>query len=179
MKSISLEEDVYAELEKLRSPIFSHNDVIRKLLTACSSPSSVSVVKTSGENALVAFVKSGDFQQFNTGIKRYLSILGWLYSHYATDFKKVEDYRRGNRVYFARSQKAVEEGGNGDIRAKLIPNSPLWTLATLDNRSKRVVLSDLLRLFNFKPAEINEIVATIPDSDRGVEDALTAELRKA
>src|SRR5882672_1640559 len=154
MKTISLEDETFAELDKLTSPLFSHGDVVRKLLMSRSEvrPASLPVVAPvhAPENgSLTAYIQSADYQMLYSGINKYLAVLGWLYKTYPKDFLKVESYRLGKRVYFARSQKEVEEGGNGAIHAKQIPDSPVWTLATLSNQDKRKVLSDLLQLFGF------------------------------
>jgi negative regulator of replication initiation len=171
MKTINLENDVFAELDKLTTEFFSHNDVIRKLLLARNGEANLSVpvatpFQIPEKGSVVGFVQSANYRMLTSGINKYLAVLSWLYKTHTNDFHKVENYRRGNRVYFGRSQKAIEEGGNGAIQAKQIPHSPIWTLATLDNRTKRVILTDLLPLFGFKSHEINEVVSTISDSGR-------------
>ena len=100
------------------------------------------------------------------GIDKYLAILGWLYKHRPSEFAKVEDFRRGSRVHFARSQRAIEESGKGAIHAKRIPNTPVGALSTLDNRTKRVILADMLHAVGFQQDEIKIVLGTIPDSDR-------------
>jgi len=171
MKTINLEDDVFADLDKLTTEFFSHNDVIRKLLLSRGADFKPPVpagnpFQVPENGSVVAFVQSANYRMLTSGINKYLAVLGWLYKTHTKDFQKVENYRRGNRVYFARSQRAVEEGGSGAIHAKQIPNSPVWTLATLDNRTKRIILADLLPLFGFKQNEINEVVSTISDSGR-------------
>jgi len=168
VKTIQLDEDVFEQLSRLTSPLFSHNDVVRKLLMPQSEKNSstipdVRAVRPQENGNLVTYIKSVDFQMLNSGINRYLAVLGWLYRAYPQDFQKVENYKRGNRVYFARSQKEVEDSGTG-ISAKKIPGSPIWTLATLDNTGKRKILSDLLRLFGLNANDINIVVSTISDS---------------
>lgn len=169
MKTITIEDAVFAELDKLTTEFFSHSDVIRKLLSRGadlpppSLPATPFQVPENG--SIVAFVQSAEYRMLTSGINKYLTVLGWLYKTHTSDFQKVENYRRGNRVYFARNQRTVEEGGKS-IHAKQIPHTPVWTLATLDNRTKRIILTDLLPLFGFKPDEINAVVSTISDSGR-------------
>jgi len=163
MKTINLEDDVFAELDKLATGFFSHNDVIRKLLLSRGADPKLPAptanpFQVPQNGSIVDFVQSVSYRMLTSRINKYLAVLGWLYKTRPSDFHKVENYKRGNRVYFARSQKAVEEGGNGAIHAKQIPNSPIWTLATLDNRTKRIILADLLPLFGFKEDEIKAVI---------------------
>lgn len=176
MKAINLEDEVFAELDKYTNKIISHSDVVNKLLKTRGAEIKMAPIETSTQTlasgGLLSYVRGAEYQMLRSGINKYLAVLGWLHKTYQRDFQKVEGYKRGNRVYFARSKGAVESGGNGAIHAKQIPGSQVWTLATLDNRSKRTILADLLRLYGFKPDEINIVISTISDSGRHLEKLL-------
>lgn len=173
MKTITIDDDVFVRIDKLGSGIFTHSDVIRKLLDKSLK---LEERPTTGEashrpepqpkSSLIAFVQSDGYMILYKAIDKYLAVLRWLWENRQSEFSKVENYQRGNRVYFAKSQKAVEDGGGGSITARQIPKTPIWTLATLDNRAKRVILKDILRSLNFPAVEINQVVETIPDSGR-------------
>ena len=171
-RTITVEEDVFTEVDKLATGPFSHSDVIRKLLNLNASRSSIDPSKTEPVSAatqhdsIIAFVQSPEYRRNYKGIDKYLAVLSWLYKHRPSEFAKVENFRRGSRVHFARSQKAIEESGNGAIHAKRIPDTPVWALSTLDNRTKRVILADMLHAVGFQQDEIRIVVGTIPDSDR-------------
>jgi negative regulator of replication initiation len=168
--NISIDDAIFAEIEKRTTPDFDHSDVIQKLLIKALQPSMPSSPKLgspaipSVRNSIVSFVQSPEYKVLS-GINKYLAVLGWLHKHKPNEFEKVENFRRGNRVYFGKSQRQVEESGEG-ISAKLIPGSSIWTLATLDNRAKRGLLADVLQLCNYQTGEINVVVETIPDSGR-------------
>lgn len=168
MKTITLEDDVFADLDKLTTSLFSHSDVIRKLLTPrnhdLQSSSAILAVRTEETDRLTECVQSLDYQMMKSAISKYLYLLGWLSKTYPNEFKRVESYKRGNRVYFAKSQAEVVEGGNGAIHAKQIPHSNIWALATLDNATKRKILTHLLPLFGFKQNAISRAISTIADS---------------
>jgi negative regulator of replication initiation len=172
MKTIHLDDDVFTEIDKLATGIFSHSDVIRKLLkmTPSERVESVNSLKTSSgsvsKGGIVSLMQSPEYQLLRSGIDKYLTVLSWLHRNRRNEFDKVLEYRRGNRIYFAKSQRAVEQGGGGNIHAKQIPGSDYWVLATLDHKSKREILHDVLHLLGFQPAEINVVVGTIPDSGR-------------
>jgi negative regulator of replication initiation len=100
-----------------------------------------------------------------SAINKYLTVLGWVNKNRPTEFLKILDFRRGDRLYFGKSQRQVEDSGEG-IDAKQIPGSDIWAMSTLDNRTKRNLLADLLSLFGFHAGEINVVVDSIPDSGR-------------
>jgi negative regulator of replication initiation len=171
--NITIEDALFMEIEKKTTPDFDHNDVIQKLLKKAlltSQPAVPSKTKSnpsaipSAKDSIVTFVQSPEYTVLS-GINKYLAVLGWLHKYKSDDFEKVESYRRGNRVYFGKSQRQVEESGEG-IAAKQIPGSSIWTLATLDNRAKRGLLADVLQLCNIQSGEINIVIDTIPDSGR-------------
>jgi negative regulator of replication initiation len=175
-KTIPVDADIFTELEKLRGDLWSHSDVIRKLLSFHQSGKQETNAppvdhfneqtpsRSEVNGGLVEFVRSAQYQLSYKAVDKYLAILGWLYKNRSRDFSKVETYRRGNRVYFGATQRKVEEGGGGNIHAKQIPGSGVWALVTLDNRTKRTILTDLLRAFGFQSSDIQSIVSTLPDS---------------
>jgi negative regulator of replication initiation len=170
MKTINLEDTVFADLDKLTSPLFSHSDVIRKLLLSRGGDVQPTVqVRASENGSLAAYVQSADYRMLNSGISKYLAVLGWLVKSHPKEFQKVLTYKRGTRVYFAGSEKEIMDGGNGALTARKIPNSSVWTLATIDNPTKRKILSAILRVFGYKSDEINSVVSTIADSGRGLD----------
>jgi negative modulator of initiation of replication len=172
MKTLTIDDDLYAEIDSHTSEIFSHSDVLRKLLSLKHQKprASSSDAPDSGGNEpgkIISFIQSREYQMRHKAIDKYLAILGWLYKNRPDEFIKIEDYKRGDRVYFAKSEKAIEEGGGGNIRAKRIPDSPFWALVTLDNSSKRTILRAILRSFGHTSAEVNTVVETLPDSKKG------------
>jgi negative regulator of replication initiation len=174
MKSltISIDDDLFIEIEKRTTPDFDHGDVVVKLLrraltssTPASqprpNPATIPVLK----NSIVSFVQTPEYRVLS-GIDKYLAVLGWVNKNRPNGFvERIENYRRGNRIYFGKTQRQVVDSGEG-IDAKQIPGSSVWALATLDNRAKRTLLADVLHLFNFQPGEINVVVDSIPDSGR-------------
>ena len=113
---------------------------------------------------LIEFIRGEQFQRHHQTIDRFLVILSWLH---ARDTKRFADaalgFRRGKRLYFAKSEQGILQSGEG-ITAKQIPQSPFWALTTLDNRSKRIVIEDVLRGLNYSQDDINAVLAELPDS---------------
>jgi negative regulator of replication initiation len=113
---------------------------------------------------LTEFIRSERFQGHHQAIDRYLVILGWLHSAHSKQFVEAAlKFHRGIRAYFAKSEKEILESGDG-VTARQIPQSPLWTLTTLDNKSKRLVLEDVLRVLGYPRSDINLVLAVLPDS---------------
>ncbi len=91
-------------------------------------------------------------------------MLGWLHSANPKKFAEAtQKFHRGSRAYFAKSEKEILESGDG-VSAKPIPQSPFWALATLDNKSKRLVMEDMLQALGYSRGDINLTLAELPDS---------------
>lgn len=175
MNSIQIDDQVFAELSRRATGFnVTPNDVLRRILNisaASSSQSSVKLVEAplstpgaSSPQTLTEFIKSERFQRHHQTIDRFLIILGWLHATHPQQFADAAlGFRRGKRLYFAKSEKAILENGE-NVTAKPIPQSPFWALTTLDNKSKRLVIEDILRPLNYSRGDINIVLAELPDS---------------
>ncbi len=179
MNSVEIDDEVFAELS--RRAVGFHvapNDVIRRILdlpdlsptvslrgkeAVASAPSNPQT--TSAEiTPLVRFVRSDLFRRSDHAVDRFLLLLGWLFLNHRNAFADaILEFRRGNRRYFAKSQKEIEQSGAG-ITAKAIPQTPFWVLTTLDNRSKRAIIEDLLQTLRYSRGDINAALAELRDS---------------
>ena len=171
MNTIEIDNQVFAELERRATGFNSKpNDVLRRILGLSELPSEQPAAlrppttPAAKNSTITEFIKSERFQRHHQAVNRYLMLLGWLH---ATHQKQFEDtvlkFNRGSRTYFAKFEKGILEGGE-NVTAKQIPQSPLWTLATLDNKSKRKVLEDILRAFDYSQTDINFVLTTLQDS---------------
>jgi negative modulator of initiation of replication len=170
MISIEIDNQVFAELERRASGFnATPNDVLRCVLgLQPKSAPGLSVVEphcsTSDTSTVSQFISGERFQRYQQAVDRYLVILAWLHSIQPKQFADaVLGFHRGNRVYFAKSEKEVLESGEG-ITARQIPQSPFWALTTLDNKSKRLALEDILRTLGYARSDINLVLAELPDS---------------
>lgn len=171
MNSIEIDDHVFAELAR-RATGFNvkPNDVLRRILglsepppeqfAAPQPPPTPSPIAST----ITEFLRSDRFQRHHQAVDRYLVILGWLHSAHPKHFADAAlKFHRGNRVYFAKSDKEILQGGE-NVTARQIPQSPFWTLATLDNKSKRSVLEDVLKALGYSHSDINLVLAALPDS---------------
>jgi negative regulator of replication initiation len=171
--NISFDDELFMEIDKRTTPDFDHSDVIQKLLkkalllqqsTIPCQPQQAPPRVPSSKDSLTSFVENPEYRVLS-GINKYLTVLGWLNKNKPNEFVRIENYQRGNRVYFGKNQRQVEDSGE-NIAAKQIPGSNTWALSTLDNRTKRDLLTDVLHLCNYQPSEINVVIDTISDSGR-------------
>ena len=168
MRTIEVDDEVFSRLAD--QAVGFHvvpNDVLRRILglTGPTQKLAVSSTKTDSESSLAAFIGSVKFQQITQAVDRFLVLLAWAYMAKPDEFARVvSEFQRGQRRYFGRSQEEIENSGEG-IKAKQIPNSPFWVLTTLDNRTKRSVLEDVLRRVGYSAGETNLAKAQLPDTD--------------
>jgi negative regulator of replication initiation len=174
MNSIEVDDQVLAELERRATGFnVTPNDVLRRVLDlpeaklrpgAAPNATPPPPQPGPGVSTLVEFIRTERFLRHHQAVDRYLVILGWLYGSVPKQFAKAaSEFHRGRRVYFARSENEILTSGDG-ITAKPIPESPFWALTTLDNKSKRLVLEDLLRALDYSRGDINLVLAELPDS---------------
>jgi len=171
MQSIEVDGQVLQELA--RRAVGFHvtpNDVLREILglpkessKAVSFPAAAEAPNNS-DSTLTELVCSKMFQKYRQAIDRYLFVLAWLQKFRNEDFETVvQRFYRGNRKYFAKSEKEILDSGEG-ISAREIPGSEFWAMTTLDNKTKRLVLEDILQALKYSAGEIDIVLDAIPDS---------------
>ena len=173
MHSIEIDDQVLTELSRRASGFHvTPNDVLRRLLDlspplvpAAPPPSNgASSPSTPIAPTLSEFLGSERFRRHHQAVDKFLSILGWLHHTNPKNFAEVAlAFRRGSRRYFAKTEREILQSGDG-VTAKQIPQSPFWVLTTLDNKSKRIVVEDLLRALGHSASDISLALAQLPDS---------------
>jgi negative modulator of initiation of replication len=170
MHTIEIDEQVLAELARRATGFHvTPNDVIRKVLQldprpAGPTPSNGAASSATLPATLPEFLHSERFRTYHQAVDKFLAILGWLHHAHPKQFSDVAlAFRRGSRRYFAKSEREILQGGEG-VTAKPIPQSPFWVLTTLDNKSKRLVVEDVLRALGYSRGDINVALAELPDS---------------
>ena len=167
--TIEIDDQVFAELARRATGFHvTPNDVLRRILNLAPPPAQPPAVQPRGPepaaSSIREFIRSEGFQRHRQAVDRYLVILGWLHSAQPKQFADAAlRFHRGSRAYFAKSEKEILEARRG-ISARQIPQSPFWTLTTLDNKSKRRVLEDILQALGYSRGDINLVLAELPDS---------------
>lgn len=173
MHSIEIDDQVFNELAQRATGFhITPNDVLRKILQLnahpaaprAASPSNAAASSTALPDSLPEFLRSERFRRQHQAVDKFLAILGWLHHAHPKQFSEVAlAFRRGSRRYFAKTEREILQGGEG-VTAKPIPQSPFWVLTTLDNKSKRLVVEDVLRALGYSRGDINVALAELPDS---------------
>jgi negative modulator of initiation of replication len=174
MHTIEIDDQVFNELSRRATGFHvTPNDVLRPLLnlaTLSATPTTLSAANGGPWSSaaipptLPDFIRSERFRRHHQAVDKFLAVLGWLHHTHPKEFSGVAlAFRRGTRRYFAKSEREILQSGDG-ITAKPIPQSPFWVLTTLDNKSKRIVLEDMLRALGHSLGDINLVVAELPDS---------------
>jgi negative regulator of replication initiation len=98
------------------------------------------------ETELSSFLDSGRFPRHANAVRKYLSILQWVIESFPHGRALLLAYRRGkaSRRYFAKSESEIYEHASSPNPHR-IGGAGLWALTTMDTRSKREVLDDILR----------------------------------
>jgi negative modulator of initiation of replication len=172
MKTISIEDDVLAALEK---QAIGFNDtpssVIRRLLeksgnlaAATSATSAKTGASTNGNhgNPFSDLLKSPAYMTASAG-QKYLQLLAALHRLQGeAEFSKINSYDFEGRIYVANNVEAIEIGSNS-TNPRPIPGTKFFARSTLTNAAKRKILSEVLLLFNYSPSIIGQVLATMPD----------------
>ncbi len=173
MKSIQIEDDVFAVLEsKVRGFNDSPNEVIKRLLVesgttknSSQAKSKLDITHSNNSSKVSAIVQLTQAPEFLMGDakKRYFAILEFLYHQHKDKFSVLEQYGRGKRIIFARDAKTIEESGSSTFPQK-IPNTSYYAVTNLPNSRKRKILEDVLEMFHYPSAEIELVLKSLPDS---------------
>lgn len=171
MHSIAIDDEVFADLAARATGFnVTPNAVLRRILglpTADLDESAISPLdsgKAETPQSLVGFIRTQKFQRHQQTVDRFLLILGWLHAKDAKVFATaIMGFQRGKRLYFARSKSEILKNG-ANVTAKPIPQSPFWALTTLDNKSKRLIIEDLLSSLKYSRSEIQAVMSELPDS---------------
>ncbi len=173
MHTIDIDDQVMIELSRRATGFHvTPNDVLRRILNL--GVPEVSPLRATANGmppaspgipaTLPEFLKSERFRCHHQAVDKFLAILGWLHHTRPKQFAEVAlAFRRGSRRYFAKSEREILQSGDG-VTAKPIPQSPFWALTTLDNKSKRIVLEDLMRVLGHSVSDISLAILELPDS---------------
>ena len=170
MKTIDIEDDVFAALEKqVRGFNDTPSSAIRRLLaqapSAVPQPDHPAGQLPNGPptNPFAPLLGSPSYLMANAG-SRYFQLLAFLHQLQGEgQFAQLETANFGGRAYFARDAATIEQSGSS-TNPKPIPGTKFFALSTLSNSAKRKIISDILRRFTYHRTVITEVLSTIPDS---------------
>jgi negative regulator of replication initiation len=172
MKSIEIEDDVYSALEK-RVQRFGEtpNDIIKRLLEGSSDSGSTAqkspdkptpLPESKKDHPLIQLITSPRYL-VGDGKERYFAILSFLYQKNPDHFSQLEGFKRGSRVNISKDVRKIESSGTSTNPQKL-NGTPYYVMTNLDNKRKREILQDVLRLLRYPQEVMTEVIRSIPDS---------------
>lgn len=176
MRSIEIEDGVYHALEK-RVQRFGEtpNDIIKRLLDSSSGAGGVAqkspekppskpaaASESKKDHPLIQLVASPRYLM-GDGKERYFAVLSFLYQKNADQFGQLEGFKRGSRVNLSKDIRNIENSGTSTNPQKL-SGTPYYVMTNLDNKRKREILQDVLRVLHYPPDVTAEVVRSIPDS---------------
>ncbi len=174
MKTIEIEEAVYLALkQRVRDFEEKPNDVIKRLLDDSPDSSSGSIThqppkkptpitEAKQDHPLTLLVSSPRYLM-GDGKERYFAVLSYLYQKNPDLFGQLEGFKRGSRVNISRDIRKIEASGTSTNPQKL-NGTPYYVMTNLDNKRKREILEDVLRILNYPREVTTSVVNSIPDS---------------
>jgi len=146
MKEIQVDDEVYEALKKLTTDFHqSPNDVLAAILNLRSPPDAA-------DEPLVGFLLGAEFRTKFTDADKYLAILGWIATRYATEFGEfivsLSDSPSGRR-YFGMSREEIVEQCHHN-QARQIPDTHYWAIMNIDTATKRRFLSRVLEFIGYR-----------------------------
>ena len=129
MKQVELSDENYAALERLASAKnLTPADLIAVFVGAKRPP-------LAGDN-LLFFLASDEFTRLGDPIDRYLALLGWCASHYATDFADFISHQESGRYYLAWNRDEINEA-RARNHARQIAGTQFWAVMTIDDAARQ------------------------------------------
>jgi negative modulator of initiation of replication len=109
---------------------------------------------------LDALLSSVQFRHAKGVVGRFLVLLGWLYEKHRPYFDKVESIKGRGRLYFAKSEHALNDAGKS-VNPKQIPNSPFWVITTSPTDLKQQMIRAVMFAFGYRSDEVRRAEAAI------------------
>jgi len=97
-------------------------------------------------NELTTAIDLAGWRPFD--VQRYLYLLGSVERLRRKDFRNVLSIRGRTRIYFARTEREIEDSGTA-TQPRLIVGTTYWALTNIPTREKERILRNVLTMLNF------------------------------
>ena len=98
--------------------------------------------------ALELALKSNDFLECNSSVRKMLFILSVLYTQNEASFSKLMSLRRGSLKVISNSEMEIQRSAT-DPRPQNIPDTPYWIATKTSTDFKRKTLKDALEFLGY------------------------------
>ncbi len=110
-----------------------------------------------------------------TAKQRYLRILAKIAEEESDSLSPFLGKRFGKRIQFSEQRADIENSGKSTFPAQ-IPGTELWAVTNLSNRSKRDILSVIMRHLEYSPEVVSAVLDSLPDKMKGLMDTYGLDL---
>ena len=169
MKTIELDDDLYFYIASQTRHIGeSASDILRRLLeqpvrqnlpvaaevTAVPSPTVADAM------GLQALLDSGELQQEEKSINRFMQVLSTLYRDDPAGFTQATEIKGRKRVYFSRDPEALRASGS-TTKPKPVPETPFWVITNTNTSRKQNMVAQLMSSMGYGDEVIAQVCGAI------------------
>ncbi|MGQ4689372.1 replication initiation negative regulator SeqA [Aeromonas veronii] len=169
MKTIELDDDLYFYIASQTRHIGeSASDILRRLLeqpahqgvsvaepVAVAQPSAVAT-----RQGLQALLDSGELQQEEKSINRFMLVLSTLYRDDPVGFTQATEIKGRKRVYFSRDPEALRASGS-TTKPKPVPETPFWVITNTNTSRKQNMVAQLMSSMGYGDEVIAQVCGAI------------------
>ncbi|AYV37850.1 replication initiation negative regulator SeqA [Aeromonas veronii] len=169
MKTIELDDDLYFYIASQTRHIGeSASDILRRLLeqpanqgvpvaepVAVAQPSAVAT-----QQGLQALLDSGELQQEEKSINRFMQVLSTLYRDDPVGFTQATEIKGRKRVYFSRDPEALRASGS-TTKPKPVPDTPFWVITNTNTSRKQNMVAQLMASMGYGEEVIAQVCGAI------------------
>lgn len=136
VKKIEVSDETYAALQRLAA---AKNLSPAELVAALADPTRPALA---GDN-LLFHLASAEFTALADPTERYLNLLAWCATNYATDFADFISHQESGRHYLAWNRDEINEA-RARNHARQIDGTQFWAVMTIDDATRRRFVCRLL-----------------------------------
>ncbi|QNF14094.1 replication initiation negative regulator SeqA [Aeromonas jandaei] len=171
MKTIELDDDLYFYIASQTRHIGeSASDILRRLLeqpaqgaasAAVAEPAPAAPHRAvAAPQGLQALLDSGELQQEEKSINRFMQVLSTLYRDDPVGFTQATEIKGRKRVYFSRDPEALRASGS-TTKPKPVPETPFWVITNTNTSRKQNMVAQLMSSMGYGDEVIAQVCGAI------------------
>ncbi|MGL4251409.1 MAG: replication initiation negative regulator SeqA [Aeromonas sp.] len=170
MKTIELDDDLYFYIASQTRHIGeSASDILRRLLEQPSQGAALTAepivvaqprVVAAQQGLLQALLDSGELQQEEKSINRFMLVLSTLYRDDPVGFTQAIEIKGRKRVYFSQDPEALRASGS-TTKPKPVPETPFWVITNTNTRRKQYIMTHLMAGMGYGEEVIVQVCGVI------------------
>ncbi|MCF5850323.1 replication initiation negative regulator SeqA [Aeromonas veronii] len=171
MKTIELDDDLYFYIASQTRHIGeSASDILRRLLeqpaqgaasAAVAEPAVAAPSRAvAAQQGLQALLDSGELQQEEKSINRFMQVLSTLYRDDPGGFTQATEIKGRKRVYFSRDPEALRASGS-TTKPKPVPETPFWVITNTNTSRKQNMVAQLMSSMGYGDEVIAQVCGAI------------------